>query len=102
MVYQFQHLCTSGVRQFESLDHVIGEFIHRNEADGTVESSVWIACIEGWRMDGSCSRTADFPKQTVEPRSCDDVIRQAIASRATSERGQFPGETPDGKPDGHP
>lgn len=98
MVYGLQHLCTSGVRQFEPIDHVIGEFIHRNEADGTVESAVWIACVEGWRPDGSCAATADYPKRNVEPHSCDQVLTEIRNARPAERRGQFPGEDEFGHP----
>jgi hypothetical protein len=98
VIFSRQHLCVGGKRQFEELPHVIGEFIHRNEADGVVELAVWIACIDGYRADGRCATTADFPKANVEPTTCASFISQLIASRPAEQRGVFPGEDASGHP----
>jgi hypothetical protein len=89
-LFRAQHLCRGGKRWFEDF-RAIGEFVTRS-VDGTIDVARWIACIDGWKPDGSCARTADFEKADVIPRSCSEVIREIVQSRSVSERGAHPGE----------
>lgn len=78
-----QRLCR-GSRQFEDV-LVVGEY-QRRGADGTVLTDVWI------------TTSGQVEKLLAELRPCSSVIDSIIQARGASERGQHPGEDPQGRP----
>jgi hypothetical protein len=88
--FRRQHLCRAGRRHFEE-GRAIGENVTRG-ADGGILSAFWIFCIGQWKPDGTCTETADYPKEDVELQSCSSLIHSIDSSREPSERGRREGE----------
>ena len=98
-LFTAQHLCAGGGSRFFEDFRAIGEYEQRNAADGTLEIARWIACASyAGETNGRCARTQDFPKSQVEPMSCSTYIHQLVQQREPSQRGQFPGEDEQGRP----
>ncbi len=100
MLWKAQHKCSGDKRWFEDFT-AIGEYVLRG-ADGGIVGAFWIA---GVRVDRAASgewiwqRAENFEKADVELGNCSTVVQKIIALRDVSERGQHPGEDPQGNPE---
>lgn len=84
-MFRPQHVCRGGKRLFQ--DALAKDRQVRRGVDGTVLSDTWV------------TDNGDYAAMDVEKGSCSTVIARIISSRAIEDRGQHPGEDPQGNPE---